>query len=79
MWHFKTVVCLSLLIALAGCSTPEERAANAQEDSYEAQEEVAKRRLELVEKYQACIEEAAGDSQKAAACETYLKAAEALQ
>ena len=79
MCYLRTFAALFLLAAVAGCSTPEERAAAAQERSYDAQEEVARQRLELVDKYQACVEEAAGDALKTEACESYLKAAEALK
>ncbi len=65
--------------ALAACSTPQDRAAEAQEGAYEAQEDVAKKRIHLVEQYQNCMKDAAGDQQKAAACDSYLKAAEALK
>ena len=64
---------------LAACSTPQERAADAQADAYKAQEDIAKRRLELVNKYQKCVSDAGADQQKAAACDSYLKASEALQ
>jgi hypothetical protein len=64
---------------LAACSSPQDRAAEAQEGAYKAQEQVAKQRLELTEKYQKCIKDAGGDQQKAAACDSYLKAAEALK
>ena len=52
---------------------------SAQERAYESQDEVHKRRLELTEKYQKCMEEANKDKEKEAACEQYLKAAEALK
>jgi len=55
-----------------GCSTPKEKA-------YEAQEEVHKERLELVDEYKACIKDAGDDKAKAEACERYLKAADALK
>lgn len=64
---------------LAACSTPQDRAAKAQESSYEAQEAVAKQRLELVAKYQACVKDAGANQQKATACESYLKSADALK
>ena len=64
---------------LAACSSPQEDAARAQEGAFEAQEKVAKQRLELVEKYQVCVDEAAGDQLKVDACDSYLKAAEALK
>jgi len=79
MYYIKPLSCLLVLTALAGCSSPEDRAAKAQERSYDAQEEVARQRLELVDKYQACVEEAAGNAQKTEACDSYLKAAEALK
>jgi homoaconitase/3-isopropylmalate dehydratase large subunit len=65
--------------ALAACTTPQERAADAQADAFEAQEGVAKKRIHLVEQYQSCVNAAGGDQQKAAACDSYLKAAEALK
>ena len=40
---------------------------------------MAKQRLELIEKYQACVEESEGDTEQISACESYLKAAEALK
>jgi outer membrane murein-binding lipoprotein Lpp len=75
----KVFACLISLAVLAGCSSPQDRAAKAQEQSYEAQEEVARQRLELVDKYQACVDETAGETQKVEACDSYLRAAEALQ
>jgi hypothetical protein len=73
---FGIAVCVGLLSA---CSTPQDRAAEAQEGAYKAQEQVAKQRLELTEKYQKCVKDAGGNQQKAASCESYLKAAEALK
>jgi len=64
---------------LAACTSPQERAADAQADAFAAQEDIAKRRLELVDKYQKCVNDAGGDQQKAAACDSYLKASEALK
>lgn len=69
----------ALIGLLAACTTPQERAADAQAGAYEAQEGVAKQRLKLVDQYQACVKDAGGNQQKAAACESYLKAAEALK
>jgi hypothetical protein len=57
---------------LTACSTP-------QEDASKAQAGVAKQRLELVDKYQVCVKEAAGDNLKIEACDSYLRAAEALR
>lgn len=75
----RLIVCAGVLAALAGCSSPQDRAARAQERSYEAQEEVAQERLKLVDQYQECVEDAAGDTQKTEACDSYLRAAEALK
>lgn len=69
-------VCVGML---AGCSTPEERAAEAQERTYKAQEQNVKERLKLVGQYQECVKQAATDSAKVEACDSYLKAAEALR
>src|SRR3546814_11544096 len=73
----KAFTCLAVLTALAaGCSSPQDRAAKAQEQSYEAQEEVARQRLDLVGTYQAGVDEAAGDQHKGEACDSYLRAAQ---
>jgi outer membrane biogenesis lipoprotein LolB len=79
MRHIRLLTAAAVMGLLAACSTPQEDAAKAQEGAFEAQEKVAKQRLELVEKYQACVDEAAGDQLKVDACDSYLKAAEALK
>ncbi|MDJ0609224.1 MAG: hypothetical protein QNJ67_09630 [Kiloniellales bacterium] len=79
MKHVKILAGLAVLGMLAGCSSPQDRAAKAQERSYEAIEKAAQERLELVDKYQDCVKEAAGDNEKIEACDSYLKAAEALR
>jgi len=75
----KLTIVATLIGLLAACASPQEKAAQAQEGAYKAQEKVAKERLQLVDKYQSCVKEAGGNQQKAAACETYLKSAEALK
>ena len=62
-----------------GCSTPEERAARAQERSYKAHGAVAEKRLQLVDQYQNCVKNAAGNKQMIEACDSYLRSAEALK
>jgi outer membrane biogenesis lipoprotein LolB len=76
-----TAVLAAMALAglLAACTSPEERASEAQEKSYKAQESVANQRLELVKKYEECAKTAGGDSRKLEACDSYLKAAEALK
>ena len=79
MSYYKIQVCVVPPALLAACSTPEERAAKAQERSHSAQEEVARERLELVDTYQDCVKEAGGNKQNTEACDSYLKAAEAVK
>ena len=79
MQLIKVLACTVPMALLAACSTPQERAAKAQERSYEAQEDVARERLKLVDQYKDCVSDAAGDAQKIEMCDTYLRAAEALQ
>ena len=64
---------LPLVVGIVlGCASPQDRA-------YEAQENVYKERLRLVDEYQKCVQKAGNDKQKAEACDQYLKAAEALK
>jgi hypothetical protein len=79
MRHIRLLTAVAVMGLLAACSSPQKDAAKAQEGAFEAQEKVARQRLELVEKYQACVDEAAGDQLKIDACDSYLKAAEALK
>jgi hypothetical protein len=79
MSFIKGLGVAALIALLAGCSSPQDKAAKAQEGSYEAQEKVARERLSLVNKYQECVKEAGDNQQKAAACDSYLKASEALK
>jgi hypothetical protein len=74
----KLLGAATLIGLLTACASPQDRAAEAQEDAAKAQENIAKERLELVGKYQACIKDAGADQQKAAACDSFLKAAQAL-
>jgi hypothetical protein len=71
----KKIFLLTLALAfgiMTACSSSQDRA-------YKAQEKVHKERLELVEKYNKCMEKAGDDAQKKEACEQYLKSAEALK
>ena len=79
MRHIRILTAAVFMGLLVACSSPQEDAAKAQEGAFAAQESVSKERLELVEKYQVCVEEAAGDNLKIEACDSYLKAAEALK
>lgn len=56
----------------AGC-------ASSQDKAYKAQEKVHKERLKLVDEYKKCIQKAGTDQAAIEACDSYLKAAEALK
>jgi hypothetical protein len=60
---------------VAGCGG----ASKAQKRAYRADEAVSKERLELVDRYDACMKKARGDHFAEQTCERYLKSAEALQ
>ena len=62
----------SVTILLASCSSPQDRA-------FEAQEKVHEERLKLVDEYKECLEDAGADKLKIETCDQYLKAAEALK
>ncbi len=79
MRHLPILICILFMGLLAACSNPQKDAARAQERPYGAQEDVARQRLDLVDKYQQCIKNAAGDALKVEACDSYLRAAEALK
>lgn len=68
----QALMIAGVVTMLAACASPQDRAAKAQE-------EVAKKRIELTNQYQKCVKEAGGDKQKVEACDSYLKAAEALR
>ena len=72
----KFMILIIATLITIGCGSSVER---AQKDSYKAQENVANERLKLVEEYRQCIEKAGEDQQKVEACDSYLKAAEALK
>ena len=74
---FASIASLGLLTACS--SSPEERAAKAKQRSYEAYEEVARERLRLVDLYRDWVTDAGADAVKVEACDSYLRAAEALK
>jgi len=77
MLRVYTVFVLSLCVLLiGGCGSSAER---AQKSAYKAQGAVAKERLGLVDQYMKCVDEAGNDEIKVEACDSYLKAAEALK
>lgn len=68
----------SMLVSFSSCGISSGRANRATRKAAKAQENVSKEKLKLIDQYQKCIKKAAGDPQKEAACESYLKASEAL-
>ena len=79
MRRAQILSCAVFMGLLAACSSAQDDAAKAQKHAFEAQEGVAKQRLDLVDKYKICVGEAAGDNMKIEACDSYLRAAEALK
>mgnify|MGYP001827885784 FL=1 len=71
------IVVIAMLVA--SCGTSQRRAAKADRKASQAEESVSKERLKLGDQYKACVSEAGEDQQKVEACDTHLKAAEALQ
>ena len=71
---------LSLLVTLSGilvlssigCSTPQERAA-------EADAKFKEERLKILERYQECVKQNLDDKEKLSSCEHYLKAVDAMK
>jgi len=74
----KVLGAVALIGLLGACQSPQEKAADAQAAAAKAQEDIAKKRLDLIGKYQSCVQSAGGDQQKVAGCDSYLKAAQAL-
>lgn len=72
----QLTITLLLAVFAISCTSSTEK---AQKRSFEAQEDVAKERLKMVEEYNKCIEESGNDKNKIDACDSFLKAAEALR
>lgn len=66
-------------ISLSACGSSERTSNRAQAEASNTQAEVNNERLKLIEEYKKCTADAGADSAKAETCESYLKAANALQ
>lgn len=66
------VAVTSALILACGSS-------GAQKRAYKSQSKVHQERLNLVDEYKKCLDKAGDDNVKVEACDSYLKAAEALK
>ncbi|MGB0133171.1 hypothetical protein [Dokdonella sp.] len=74
----KTALIILATASLVACGGAQRKASRAQAQSYKASESVSKERLRLVDQYRKCVDDAKNDSIKIEACDSYLKAAEAL-
>ena len=72
----SSIIIVMTTLLIISCGSSAER---AQKRSYEADENVAKERLRLVDEYKKCVEDAKDNETKIEACDSYLKAAEALR
>ncbi len=72
MKKVQVILLVMFSLTVLGCTSSQDKA-------YQAQEEVHKERLALIEKYQKCLDAAGGDDAKVETCDQYLKAAEALK
>lgn len=84
--ELKLLPVIVALCALAACSSPEEKAAEAQQEAAEAQKEAAEadtelkqERLKMLEEYKDCVQKAQEDKKDTASCDYLLKAVEATK
>jgi hypothetical protein len=78
MRSIQVITTAGFFVFLIACSSPQADAAEAQKMRLKHKKK-SRNRLDLIEKYLTCVEDAAGDNEKTNACESYLKAAEALK
>ena len=74
-----TLARLTALVVLAGCASPAEKAAEAQERMANSQNELIQERLKLAEEHEKCVDKAGSDQTKLAKCDQILKRIQALQ
>jgi len=72
MKNLKVFLLVFLVVLMGACQAPERRA-------YRAETRVQEERLKLVDEYKKCLNQAGEDNEKVEACDSYLKAAEALK
>ena len=75
----KIFLLVFVAMLIGACGSPEKRAHKAGAKASKAQEKVHTERLKLVEQYKTCVENAGEDKAKVEACDSYLKAADALK
>lgn len=82
----KRLTVVLAFFALAACSSPEEKAAEAQEEAaeaqkeaYEADTEIKQERLKMLQEYKDCVQKAQEDKKDTASCDYLMKAVEATK
>ncbi len=75
----KIFLLVSVAILIGACGSPEKKAHKASAKTSKAEEKVHTERLKLVDQYKKCVEDAGEDQAKVEACDSYLKAADALK
>lgn len=70
-------IAVAAVAMLTACSTPEERAAEAQERSFKADAKLKEKRLKMIDEYQKCVTSKAPE--QAETCDYLLKAIEAVR
>jgi hypothetical protein len=79
-YYLAAIASVSLIaILLAGCASPQDKAANAQRQASQADVKIKQERLKMIDEYKKCISDAGDDSMKADNCDRILKAIEALK
>jgi len=76
---YKLLLIVTAAGMIAACASPEDKAYTAKAKSSNYQSKIAQERLKLVDDYRQCVKKAGEDKPKIEACDSYLKAAEALQ
>ena len=75
----KALIIVRVAVIVLACGGAERRANKSKAKSADYQSKIAQERLKLVEDYKKCIKKAGEDKNKVEACDSYLKAAEALK
>ena len=65
--------------SLAGCASPQDKAANAQKQASQADLKIKQERLRMIDEYKKCLADAGDDAIKADNCDRILRAIEALK
>ena len=79
MKTMKALIIVSILVIVVACGGSSRRSDRAATTSADPQSKIAQERLNLIEDYKKCVEKAGEDRDKIEACDSYLKAAEALK